>query len=140
MGLPTRVRGPQRASSWGQVAACLVARGGVASAEPAFVVPRGARRGGGRGGPRHAKRAATISPRRVAPRSPRARANPPSCSACPARLAPNLAGTPCPGSPKTCWPGPRPSSGTRPARRPPPHPLHPRRLLLLPDRHPLSRP
>lgn len=98
------------------------------------------RAGGGRGGPRLGRPAATTSPRRVAPRSPRARANPPSCSACPARLAPNPAGTLYPGFPKTCWQGPRPSAGTRPSPRPPPHPLHPRRLLPLRDRRPLPRP
>lgn len=134
-----RVCGFGRASSKGPSRRVpTAARGGVARAKPAFVVPRGAR--GGRGGPRLARLAATTSPRRVAPRSPRARANPPSCSACPARLAPNPAGTPYPGFPKTCWQGPRPSAGTRPSPRPPPHPLHPRRLLPLRDRRPLPRP
>lgn len=145
----------KKRASWGFPRECVGSREPAAKARPAACLqpPAGAwrepsqpllslvaRGGGGRGGPRLARPAATTSPRRVAPRSPRARADPPSCSACPARLAPNPAGTPYPGSPKTCWQGPRPSAGTRPGPRPPPHPLHPRRLLPLPDHRPLPRP
>lgn len=81
---------------------------------------------GGRGGPGPARPAAAPDPRRAAPRPPR-RANPPSCSACPATRAPSPAGTPSPGSPRTCRPGPRPSAGTRPGPRPPPRRPPPRR-------------
>lgn len=89
----------------------------MAGPAPAFVVPRGVRGGGEARGPRG--QLPPPAPVAWSP-GPQGRANPPSCSACPARPAPNPAGTPSPGSPKTWWPDPHPSADKRLGLRLPP--------------------
>lgn len=130
--------GAPRARGAAGARAPRVRGGGVAGPAPAFVVPRGAR---GEGRPEAREPSSRPRPPSRGLLGPYGRADPPSCSACPARPAPNPAGTPSPGSPKTCSPGPRPSADKRPGPWPPPRLLRPRRRWSSPAlRRPPPRP